>query len=250
MSASDAHPRVLVLGGTGFVGAAVTKALRAKGAHVTTLSRRGGDGQGDVKGDATKAEAVRAVLEDGPKYDAVVHAVGMLLASDLNAIASGSGSTPDPDATYDGITRVTALNALTLAQELCTREDDGRVNFAFVSAAEAGWPADAPFVPRWLQDYLVAKRAVEAALASSSATVRSTVVRPSLVYTPDRPLSLPAVAAFTALNAVGAPGVDRPVTVDDVACTIADRVLYGAGEPSEVMRYEAVEERAARWRGR
>ena len=40
-----------------------------------------------------------------------VHAVGMLLASDLNAIASGSGSTPNPGATYDDVTRKTAVNA-------------------------------------------------------------------------------------------------------------------------------------------
>lgn len=254
--------RVLVLGGTGYVGAAVVNALTQKPSkiksRVTSVSRRGGTSTNDVTcipADATDPSTTRRILaearEDGEPFDAVIHCVGMLLASDLNALASGSGSKPDEGATYDAVTRQSAVAAMDAAAELCTpSEKDGKVPFAFVSAAEAGWQENSnPLVPEWLEDYLRAKRAVERALASND-QIRSVVVRPSLVYSPDRLASLPAVGAFTVANKIGIPGIDKPVLVDDVAAALVDSVLYGEGEPDSVLRYEAIEQRASRWRER
>lgn len=67
--------------------------------------------------------------------------------------------------------------------------------------------------------YLAAKRAVEAKLLEYGrmGSLRPVILRPSLVYSADRLLSLPAVAAFKLGNALGIPGIDRPVTVDTVA---------------------------------
>ena len=185
--------RVLVLGGTGFVGSRICLELLEAGYDVTSISRRGTppiSNDGDVNpasesraarlrasvdwrvGDASEPETARDVLNEGG-YVGVVHAVGMLLASDLNALASGSGSIPDADATYDRVTRVTACNAADAAVQCVSIETAARGDgeessppppFVFVSAAEARWDFTAPF--DWLEEYLVAKRAVERRLTT------------------------------------------------------------------------------------
>ena len=67
--------------------------------------------------------------------------------------------------------------------------------------------------------YLKAKREVESQLLEygTQGALRPVILRPSLVYTPDRLPSLPAVAAFALGNAIGLPGIDRPVQVQTVA---------------------------------
>jgi nucleoside-diphosphate-sugar epimerase len=126
---------------------------------------------------------------------------------------------PSPGATYDAVTRQTALAAAAAAAELCARGASGAPPpFVFVSAAEAAWTFEAPV--EFLRLYLDAKRAVERELLDgygASGTLRPVVLRPSLVWTPRRPAALPAVAAFWAANALGVPFVDRPVSVDTLA---------------------------------
>jgi NAD(P)-dependent dehydrogenase (short-subunit alcohol dehydrogenase family) len=109
-----AAPKILVLGGTGFVGGTIAKEAVQRGYSVTTISRRGGDDNTlfDMrKGDATDPAVLSAVLKEGG-YVAVVHAIGMLLESDLNKFASGSGSVPRKGSTFDEVTRQTAFNAI------------------------------------------------------------------------------------------------------------------------------------------
>ena len=259
--------RVLVLGGTGFVGSRICLELLEAGYDVTSISRRGtppSSDNGDADsasesraarlrksvdwrvGDATKPETARDVLREGG-YVGVVHAVGMLLASDLNALASGSGSIPDADATYDTVTRVTACHAADAAVR-CVSLDADFVDpppppFVFVSAAEARWDFAAPF--DWLEEYLVAKRAVERRLATLNGEhkLRASWLRPSLVYTFEKPAALPAVFAFALGNAIGIPFVDRPVTVDTLA-RAAVRALSD-GETSGCLDYRDMERLAS-----
>ena len=264
--------RVLVLGGTGFVGSRICLELLEAGYDVTSISRRGtppSSDNGDADsasesraarlrksvdwrvGDATKPETARDVLREGG-YVGVVHAVGMLLASDLNALASGSGSIPDADATYDRVTRVTACNAADAAVQCVSIETAARGDgeessppppFVFVSAAEARWDFTAPF--DWLEEYLVAKRAVERRLTTLNEDnkLRASWLRPSLVYTFEKPAALPAVAAFVVGNAIGIPFVDRPVTVDTLA-RAAVRALSD-GETSGCLDYREMERLAS-----
>jgi nucleoside-diphosphate-sugar epimerase len=269
--------RVLVLGGTGFVGSRICVELLDAGYDVTSVSRRGTPPVSD-DGDAPSASANSAarlresvdwrvgdasdpttaldVLKEGG-FVGVVHAVGMLLASDLNALASGSGSIPDKDATYDKVTRVTAFNAADAAAQCveggtrvkaapgaAARGDDAVASsppppFVFVSAAEARWDFRAPF--DWLEEYLVAKRAVEARLATLNGEqkLRASWLRPSLVYTFEKPAALPAVFAFVLGNALGIPFVDRPVTVDTLA-RAAVRALSD-GKTSGCLDYREME---------
>jgi nucleoside-diphosphate-sugar epimerase len=267
----------LVLGGTGFVGSRICVELLDAGYDVTSVSRRGTpplSDDGDAPsasannaarlresvdwrvGDASDPETALDVLNEGG-FVGVVHAVGMLLASDLNALASGSGSVPDADATYDKVTRVTAFNAADAAAQCveggtrvkaapgaAARGDDAVASsppppFVFVSAAEARWDFRAPF--DWLEEYLVAKRAVEARLATLNGEqkLRASWLRPSLVYTFEKPAALPAVFFFALGNAIGIPFVDRPVTVDTLA-RAAVRALSD-GKTSGCLDYREME---------
>ena len=97
--------RVVVLGGTGYVGSRVCQKAIERGHSVVSVSRRGAPSNSDpssssityVAGDVTDPATVAAVLKDA---DAVVHAVGLLFdvttpgGGLLNLIVSGSKSRP------------------------------------------------------------------------------------------------------------------------------------------------------------
>jgi len=246
-AAGSVKGKILVLGGTGFVGATVAKLALDRGYEVVSLSRRG-QPSADSKlagltqitweqGDATKAEDVQNVLAAGG-FTGVVHAIGMLFEGDLNKFASGSGSIPSEGATYDDITRKTAFNAMDAAVT------NGVKKIGFVSAAEARWDFDDKFVGtpvEWLHRYLLAKRAVEARLEvlKKEEGIQSVIMRPSLIWTWEKPGALPPVAAFTIGNALGLPFVDKPVSVD----LLAAAMLNGLETDSEsgIFDYKGME---------
>jgi len=233
---------VLVLGGTGFVGLQVCRLLKQAGHDVTAVSRRGkpDPNQTDMQGlegvkwvaadVVANPSVVKQIIEEMGGVDTLVHAIGMLLANDFNQYASGSGSIPTPGSTYDQVTRQTALAAASAFQEATQSRLDPAA-FVFISAAEAGWTQDPPLCPPFLSEYLVAKRAVESELLDKygvSKTLRPVIMRPSLIYTPRKWASLPAVAAFQVGNSIGLPGVDRPVLLD----TLAKAVVKGIQDPT------------------
>ena len=218
---------LLVFGGTGFIGQNIVRTALARGHRVVSLSRRGGAQVQEsnpkaiyLTGDATDIAACRRVLSSEGPFDGFVHCVGLLLDSDsrlagLNRLASGSGSVPSADSTYDRITRLTAYNMLEIVAAQPRPQSASPLPFVFISAAEAAWTFQAPV--GFLERYLVAKRQVENRLLESSAIVRPTILRPSLVWTPDRPQALVSVIPFFVANAVGIPFIDRPVTVQTLA---------------------------------
>lgn len=258
--------KILVLGGTGFLGQAVCKRALAEGFQVTSLSRRGlpprlasEDDDGPPlsttfeidyrQGDARIETSVSNILSEGG-YTGIVHCIGLLLdetsgLSLLNQLVSGSRSIPDANSTYDTITRLTAFNAIDMATEYAASNQLDDFAFCFTSAAEAGWP-EVPggdfvggILPDFMKRYLVAKRAVEAKLNESAPVLRPIIVRPSLIYSMDRPQSFVSVGAFFAGNTIGLPFIDKPVTVQALALTIVkalkDKRLSG------VLRYPEIE---------
>ncbi|CAB9519552.1 NAD dependent epimerase dehydratase family protein [Seminavis robusta] len=254
--------RVVVFGGTGYVGSQVCERLVNKGYTVTAVSRRGtnprpGTALDEVtwaKGDATDSKTISKFVSSN---DAVVHAVGLLFDVDsglqgLNNIVSGSKSQPGDSSTYDNITRKTMFNILDAAESPVNRMKKGgkKMPLAFVSCAEAGWPdvqfgefVEEKLAPAWLQKYLIAKRAVEDRLSKSTA-VRPVIVRPSLIWSWDKLDVLPIIPVFNIANALGVPFVDKTVRVE----TLADAIVTGLEDDTVegVARYMKMEELAAR----
>lgn len=266
-ASSKTKGKLLILGGTGFLGQTICRRALLEGYKVTSLSRRGlppvtndekieqrsisskGGSIDFRKGDARKDDVISSILQEGG-YVGVVHCIGLLLddASGLgtyNRFVSGSGSVPDDNSSYDGITRLTAFNAIDATTQFVRDNEsalgDSRFPFVFISAAEAGWPdvAGGPQVerllaPEWLRRYLAAKRAVESRLLkpndeqqqplSTSSTLRPIIVRPSLIYSLDRPASYAPVGAFFVGNKLGLPFVDRPVTVQSLANAVVKSI--------------------------
>lgn len=212
--------RVLVFGASGFVGSRfIDKAVRS-GMEVVALSRRQPTqpiiGVKYISVDATDAGAIQTALDKEGKFDACVHAIGLLFDGpstlrNLNVFASGSGSEPAETATYDLITRQTAFNAVDFFR---SKQSKTMSPFIFISAAEAGWTFKSPV--DFLERYLIAKRQVEAKLQQEEAesNLRTIIFRPSLIWTKDRPQGLLGVLPFYIGYNIGLPFVDRPVTVD------------------------------------
>lgn len=269
--------KLLVLGGSGFVGSQVVKrASEELGYEVVAVSRRGRPADADSFfnreesvtwrcGDLTEQESVRKIFAlDGP-FDAVIHCMGILFDNDsglgdFNRLASGSGSSPGGASTYDKVTKQSALFAIEAAIEQQEQQkqqqqpssetggSSGRVlPFAFISAAEAGWTLPAPM--EWLERYLAAKRAVEEALQAHPGQLRPVILRPSLIWTPRKPLALLSVVPFTIASKVGVPGVDRPVTLEtlvDAALVALDRGEQLSPAPPPVLRFPEMDELASR----
>jgi len=250
---------LLILGGTGFLGSEIIKRAVMEGYSVTSISRKGNDtakdDQGDVqfiKGDARDPSLVKEILQNSNEpYVGVVHSLGLLLdgksgLGKYNRFASGSGSVPDPESTYDDITRKTAYYAIDAAQQY-SQGSSIALPFVFISCAEAGWP-DVPggsliennLAPEWLQRYLAAKRAVESKLMGSYGPLRPIIFRPSLIFSYERLPSLPPVGAFFLGNAVGLPFVDRPVTVQALAAAVVNSLSDVT--VSGVQRYKDIDD--------
>ena len=261
ISALAPRAKVAVFGGTGYVGSQVCERLVKKGYEVTGVSRRGTNPRPNndyleqvnwVKGDATNPSDVQAVVAGS---DAIVHAVGLLFDVDsglqgLNTVVSGSNSLPeDGKSTYDNITRKTMFNIIDAIEKrnpIQKMMNGSKMPLAFVSCAEAGWPdvtggdfVETKLAPAWLKKYLVAKRAVEARLASSTSVIRPIVLRPSLIWSWEKLDVLPIIPIFNIASAVGVPFVDKTVRVE----TLADAIVAGIEDEyvSGVQRYREME---------
>jgi hypothetical protein len=109
--------------------------------------------------------------------------------------------------------------------------------------------------PDFLQRYLKAKRAVEARLldppssSSSSSSTKTTtarllrpiIVRPSLIYSLDRPASYVPVGAFFIGNKLGLPFVDRPVTVQALAAAMIRAMSSDYSDVQGILRYPDID---------
>ena len=187
--------RLLVCGGSGFLGREVCREAVSRGWAVTSLSRRGVNPEPGstldavkwVAGDMSDAGLLTQLAADA---DAFVHSVGLLLDTEsglggVNFITSGSRSVPAEGATYDTVMRDSAAALAAAAQSGAT--GGAETPLVYVSAAEAAWcESDGgkkleAALPEFLGRYLSAKREAEALLQDTSG-LRVVLARPSLMY--------------------------------------------------------------------
>ena len=254
--------KVVVFGGTGYVGANVCERLVKQGHSVTALSRRGINPKPDdenlsqvkwVSGDATEPSVVKKLINDN---DAAVHAIGLLFDVDsglaqFNTIVSGSKSLPGEESTYDAITRQTMFNVVDAIASKPSFFSNSKYPLAFVSCAEAGGPdvpggkfVDEKLAPEWLQRYLVAKRTVEAKVVSNASKIRYCFMRPSLIWDWGKLDVLPAIPIFNLASALGVPFVDKTVRVE----TLADAIVQCIEDDDieGIQRFKEMEDLAKR----
>lgn len=127
-------PRVVVVGGTGFVGSEVVRQLAAGGADVVSVSRRGGGGGGASDYIAGDALAPSASWFKGA--DAVVSCVGTIGSSD--------------DAQGNGATNAALAKAASAA---------GAKSFVYVSVASQVGAAVGGVLPAYFEGKAEAERA-------------------------------------------------------------------------------------------
>jgi uncharacterized protein YbjT (DUF2867 family) len=185
--------RIVVFGGTGLLGRAITCALRDKGHHVTTAGRRGCDAVVDFRYD-TEPEAFASLVHGA---DIVVNAAGILIERGDN--------------TFDAV-HVKAPTALFAA---CAKARVARI--VHISSLGVGTGIRG--------DYMATKLAAETALKAG--TVDFAIIRPALLVDEECPstqlFKFLAKMPIIALPGLLHPGASRvaPIQVQDVAQAVA-----------------------------
>ncbi|KAJ2077048.1 hypothetical protein H4R24_005355 [Coemansia sp. RSA 988] len=249
--------RIFVVGGSGFVGRAICSTALARGWEVISLSRHGAPDRSTIaqsnsfaqlssgvqwiKGDALRPETFRDHLAG---CDAVVHSVGVLMENGYKALinlSNRSGPSHASAATYESANRDTALCVAHVA-----RETPGVKAFAYISATDT-----VPFLdPR----YISTKREVEHELLSHRDQLRPILLRPSFMFSPTRPLTLPMAAGVEAFRTLfyrtpvgcvlkntpfakaAVPALRRELVAEAVINAIANPQVSGVLEVADIER--------------
>jgi nucleoside-diphosphate-sugar epimerase len=219
--------RLLVLGGTMFIGRAIVAEAVARGWHVTTFNRGVSgidvDGVEPVRGDRTKPADIERLARLGP-WDALVD-LGGYVPKDV-------------------------LSDAQRLESVC-----GRYVFVSTVSVYSGWPAEpltensptlecpidagADFGPPDVEDgptrYGRLKSGCEGAVREAFGAERTTVVRPGVVLGPGEhvgrlPWWLTRIAAGGRIVAPGDPGrTIQPIDVRDVALFVLENVTSQVG---------------------
>ncbi|CAG8421787.1 unnamed protein product [Penicillium salamii] len=257
-----AAKRLVVAGGSGFLGSRICKSAAARGWTVTSLSRSGEprwetvseskerpSWAGSVewaKADILKPESYKSYLNGA---SAVVHTMGILLEADYKGVVQGR------EPIISGLQRAFSTSKLgsqnPLARQegeaLEPKESDGQLTyelmnrdsaialaqestnehvpaFVYISAA-----AGAPLLPA---RYISTKRDAEAAITSTLPDLRSIFIRPGFMYDSSRKFTLPiAMGGFVASefntflgNKLGFLGAmaEKPLKVDVVSEAVVE----------------------------
>ncbi|CEP20056.1 hypothetical protein [Parasitella parasitica] len=221
--------KLLVVGGSGFLGLSICKIAANKGWETVSLSRRGeptafseyGKPEWAQKvqwasGNSLEPDTYRDVLKD---VTAVVHSVGILMENDYKSVAQAQslceaasgiprmilgmkdhGNPLDPKLknnprpTYEMMNRDTAK---TIADEVSKLPSIS--SFVYISASDVF-----PFIdPR----YITTKREAERYLFQSK-EFKTVVLRPGFMYSVSRPTAIPIAGALQFANAVASPFKD------------------------------------------
>eukprot|EP00301_Raphidiophrys_heterophryoidea_P017359 c27276_g1_i1.p1 GENE.c27276_g1_i1~~c27276_g1_i1.p1 ORF type:complete len:275 (+),score=47.59 c27276_g1_i1:38-862(+) len=198
-----ATPRLLVVGGSGFIGRHVCRAALQRGAKVVSLSRRGAPSSLNEepwmrhvdwqKGDAIDPATTAELLKD---CQGVVHAVGRLIDDSApgpisrvyRSVKQGTPFPPeslDETQTLEQINRDAALAVANVAANTPSSTSTKHVrSFVFVSSALLDTlSSSAPYIPTLMSRFMNTMVEVEDELSSYTAdTLRASSVRLGVVY--------------------------------------------------------------------
>ncbi|KAK0630718.1 hypothetical protein B0T17DRAFT_490125 [Bombardia bombarda] len=238
MSASTAAKKLVVCGGSGFLGSRICKAAVRRGWDVTSISRSGEPQWKTVTSSPTpppwahKVFWERADIFRPAEYvallkgaDYVVHTMGILLEADYKDVISGRESpiaglkrafSPaarsanplerrGPNSTTPEFKPPTSGRQLTY--EMMNR--DSAILLAKEAAREHvaafGYISAAAGAPVLPGRYITTKREAEHVIVAEFPEMRGVFFRPPFMYDSSRPFTLPIAAAATALDTVIGP---------------------------------------------
>ncbi|KAH8704179.1 hypothetical protein BGW36DRAFT_370822 [Talaromyces proteolyticus] len=216
-----ASKRIVVAGGSGFLGSRICKHASVRGWAVTSLSRSGeprwdtvtaskekpgwADSVEWAKADILKPTTYKPFLKDAT---AVVHTMGIILEADYKGVVQGKESIVSGLQRAFSSTKLGTQDPLKrgLGDELRPQERDGQLTyevmnrdtaialaqessqehvptFVYISAA-----AGAPLLPG---RYITTKREAEARISATFPSLRSIFIRPGFLYDSSRKFTLP-----------------------------------------------------------
>ncbi|KAI9766477.1 MAG: hypothetical protein M1839_004898 [Geoglossum umbratile] len=283
--AAVAKKKIVVCGGTGFLGSRICKHAAARGWDVTSLSRSGVPTWSSItsspdppswstsvswkKADIFIPATYRPLLRGA---DAVIHSMGILLEADYKGVLQGKESVTSglqkafstsngggqnllergESESIRGGRRLTyeSMNrdsAITLAQEASA---ENVPSFVYISAA-AGFP----LLP---SRYISTKRDAESTISSTFPNMRSMFFRPGFLYDSSRSFTMPLAALTTVASTLNSmtgnklswlmgAGGTKPSQVDLVGKAIVEAIEEdGVQGIIEVQGIESLANRA--WR--
>ncbi|KAJ9253977.1 hypothetical protein DTO207G8_3838 [Paecilomyces variotii] len=216
-----ATKRIVVAGGSGFLGSRICKAAVARGWSVTSLSRSGEPRWENLidsprrpqwansvewaKADIVRPDTYKPFLKDA---NAVVHTMGILLEADYKGVVSGRESIISGLQRAFGPSKLGSQDPLKRkeGEPLKPQESDGQWTYEFMNRDSAialaqetsrehvptfvyiSAAAGAPILP---SRYISTKREAETLIASSLPELRSIFVRPGFMYDSNRKFTLP-----------------------------------------------------------
>lgn len=246
LAATTTEPKVLVLGGTGFVGSRVVQQLQAQGVSVTATSRDGRDGT--VALDVTKTADVAKEIENmvrgiggggGGTYTAVISCIGSIGSPNDGVVNAASGLAAQ-GAKAAGVERFVYIGVAPEVKELAKG-----ISF--------------------LDDYMKGKTFSQSAIVSSFPS-SATLIEPTFIYGGDSfSASPPRVASFygefiesllssgpvRGITNIAPEGIvkialEPPVSVDAVAAAAVQGALGQAkGGVLELDTYDKIKAAAA-----
>ncbi|KAF7715138.1 NAD(P)-binding domain-containing protein [Penicillium ucsense] len=224
-----ASKRLVVAGGSGFLGSRICKAAAARGWSVTSLSRSGEPRWDTVtssterpswassvewaKADILKPETYKPFLSGA---SAVVHTMGILLEADYKGVVQGR------EPIVGGLQRAFSSSKLGSqdplqrkeGEALEPKERDGQLTYELMnrdSAIALAQESSNEHVPTFLYisaaggapilpaRYITTKREAEETISSSLPNLRSVFIRPGFLYDSSRKFTLPiALGGFVA----------------------------------------------------
>ncbi|EGE05697.1 hypothetical protein TEQG_04705 [Trichophyton equinum CBS 127.97] len=266
--------RIVVAGGSGFLGARICQSAVARGWEVVSLSRHGEpkwdtvSPSGQAPRWAQKVEWAKADLLDPSSYrehlknaSAVVHSMGIILEADYKGILQGkespitgiqkmvgsfAGVTTGPGKSQMTYRTMNTESAISLAKKTT---EENIPTFVYISASSG-----APVIP---QGYILSKREAESSIMSMFPNLRRIFVRPTFMYDSSRRLSLPiAVGGMIAsevnlltggkLSALGSMA-EKPLKVSVVGEAVVESI--DDGDVDGVVSPKKIEDLATKgWR--